>query len=87
MGLLTTGQVALRIKRDKQTVVNWDKYSTKLAKEGKERLIPEPQWIDGCRYWSEEQVEEIKIFANNMTYGTMAEFNRTKWGKRSIKSV
>lgn len=84
--LLSTSQVAQRVNRDKQTVVNWDKYSTKLLEVGKDRLIPEPQWIDGCRYWTEEQVDDIINFSRTITYGSLAEFNRTKWGKRGKRT-
>lgn len=76
-------EVAEIVGRTRQTVVNWDKYSTELEERGDERLIPKPIRIgkNRNRYWTKVQIEEIKHFKDNMKRGDMAEFNRRLWGK------
>ena len=82
----TAGEVSVMVGKSKQTIVNWDKYSAELESRGLQRLIPRPELVAGTRYWTTEQVEEIKKFSKSIVYGLMAEYNRYKWGKRgSVK--
>lgn len=78
----TSREVASFVGRSRQTVVNWDKYSEELAERGEKRLIPKPIRIgkNNNRYWTEEQILEIKEFRDNLKNGDMAEFNRRLWG-------
>ena len=59
-----------------------NKYSNELEARNEPRLIPAPFWYNGSRYYTEEQVEEIREFSNSIKRGDLAEFNRKKWGKR-----
>lgn len=74
-------EVANLIGKSRQTIVNWDKYSYELEAQGKKRLIPSPLRIrkNKNRYWSKEQIEEIRHFRDNIKHGDMAVFNRRLW--------
>lgn len=79
----TSGDVGAYVNRNVQTINNWDKYSDKLEARGEARLIPKPIRINGRRLFTQSQVKEIQVFADNFERGTMAEFNRNLYGKRS----
>ena len=77
-------EIGEMIGRSRQTIVNWDKYSTELEEKGRERLIPKPCYRDGKkqRFWIEYKIKDIKNFCNNLKRGDMAEFNRRLWGAK-----
>ncbi|KXZ39464.1 hypothetical protein SAMN05661008_00349 [Alkalithermobacter thermoalcaliphilus JW-YL-7 = DSM 7308] len=78
----TTTDVAKEVGKSQQTIWLWDKYSNELEARNEPRLIPVPLWHNNSRYYTAEQVEEIKEFSNNIKRGDLARFNREKWGKR-----
>ena len=50
--LLSTGQVAKEVGIHHQTLLRWLR-----AKE-----IPEPQWVNGDRVWTEDDVSFVKAY-------------------------
>lgn len=78
----TSGDVAAICNKTMQTVNNWDKYSDILEERGENRLIPKAIRINGRRLYTKEQVASIKEFSKNVPRGTMAEYSRTRMGKR-----
>jgi hypothetical protein len=65
-------EVAELVGRNHQTIHLWHKYSEQLEKLGKERLIPAPLRLpNNYRMWSEDDVELIKQFAEEMDYGKL----------------
>jgi hypothetical protein len=81
--LYTPQSVADIIGKSKQTIILWDKYSDQLERDGRERLIPRPLWINNGRFWTEEDLPLIEKFSKSICRGDLAEFNRLRWGKRS----
>jgi len=78
-------EVAEMVGRTSQTIHLWDKWSDELEARGEERLIPAPIRIGGAedekfkyRYWSAEDVEKIKEFADNIKYGDLREFTNRR---------
>lgn len=80
------GEVAELVGRSPQTIHLWDKWSNELEEGGDERLIPQP-YRDNSNYrlWSEEDIDKIKEFAENIQRGDLAKFSRRQWGKRGEK--
>lgn len=80
----TAKEVGMLVNRTHLTVHLWDTWSNELAERGEARLIPEPLKVgkQGTRYWSEEDIEMIKKFANNIQRGDLAEFSKRQWSKK-----
>lgn len=76
------GDVAAICNKKPQTILNWDRYSDILEKEGKERLVPKAERLNNQRIYTKEQVKEIEDFSKNMKRGDIAEYSRTRNGKR-----
>lgn len=79
------GEVAEMVGRTPQTIHLWDKWSDELEARGEKRLIPAPirygEPNDGryrYRYWSMEDIEEIKKFAENLKYGDLSQFTNRR---------
>jgi len=83
--LLTTGDIAKLVKRTTQTINIWYKYS-ELNREYKrkgEAMMPKCIRINGIKYWSKNQLEEINNFAKSIKRGSISQYTRAKcWGKR-----
>lgn len=77
------GVVAKVIGKSEQTIKLWEKWSDQLEAEGKERFIPKSTRLgkNKTRCWTEEQIIEIKKFSENIKYGDLAKFSRTRWGE------
>ena len=80
----TAREIAEKLGKSKQTFNLYDRYSNELEEKGEARLIPKPIRLGPkrTRYWNKDQVEEIVRTVSSVEYGSMAEFNRTRWGKR-----
>lgn len=77
-------EVAQIVGRSPQTINLWDKWSTELADSGKPRLIPAPIRMDNnYRFWTQEAVEKIKVYAQNIKYGDLSDFSKRQWGNRN----
>jgi hypothetical protein len=85
-----------------QTVKNWykwrqmleeamDKDAVELEEYKKAAsLLPEPiQTLDErqTRYFIADSVEQLRAFQGLVHYGMMADYNRTRWGKRGKKKT
>jgi len=79
----TVGNVQVLINRNYCTIIGWDNFSDLLEQRGTKRLIPKPLRVNGIRYYTKEQVEEIRIFSVSKKRGLMAEYYRGKRGKKS----
>lgn len=77
----TAKEVGMLIKRSHLTIHLWDIWSRELEKRGEKRFIPKPLTLgkQNIRYWSEDQIEEIKRFVQNIKRGDLAEFSRRVW--------
>ena len=79
--LYKIGEVAKIIGRSNQTIVLW--YAAVEAGIDVGAELPEPTMINGFRYFTEEDIEKLINFRNNVKRGSMAEYNRLyKWGTR-----
>lgn len=87
-GVYTPKEIADKLGKSKQTLILWDKYSDELEAKGQQRLIPRPSRDSiGNRSWTEAQYQEIKEFSDKISYGSLAQFNRRRWGKRGESMV
>jgi hypothetical protein len=78
------GTVSTLINKSTQTLRLWDVYSDDLEEQGKERLIPSSTRIgkNYTRCWTEDEIVKIAEFSNNLGYGDIAEYSRTRWGEK-----
>ncbi len=77
-------EVCQRLGVTRQTILNWEEY----AKSHPEVILPNPRRnfdLKNSRYYTEEQIEQLREFQKTIKYGQMAEINRKKWGKRCPK--
>lgn len=83
--LIHISEVARLVGRSEQTLAQWDKWSDEEEAQGRPRLIPKPVHMGSGRgkgrYWTPEQVEQIRQFAANLRHGDLARFTRKKYGK------
>lgn len=83
--LYTTGDVAKLVGRSNQTINIWYKYSESIRdyKMKHDPVMPKCKKINGIKYWSEEQLTQIKNFAKSIKRGSISQYTREKcWGKR-----
>lgn len=80
-------EVADLVGRSPQTIVLWDKWSEEEEAKGAKRLIPAPMRIGSgdYRFWNDDDIEAIKLFANTIERGSLAEYSRQQWGARGKK--
>jgi hypothetical protein len=81
----TIGEVSTFIKRDAQTIRNWYKWREQYPEEAPELKLPKVyRDIDnrGTRYFKAADIPFLENFKENINYGAMAPYSRTKWGKR-----
>jgi len=78
------GAVAKAIGKTTQILRLWELWSDELESQGKPRLIPKSSRIgqNRIRCWTMEEIEAIVVFSRKIRYGDIAEFSRTRWGKR-----
>jgi DNA-binding transcriptional MerR regulator len=85
---LTIGEVAKLIGRGAQTIKSWlDWYSEQDDETKQKNPLPEPKLLDerGTRYFDESDIPMLEKFRDSIGYGSMAEHNRKRWGKRGDK--
>lgn len=81
-------EVAELVGRSPLTIHHWDKWSDEREECGEERFIPKAVRIGKgetkYRYWTNEDVEKIKEFANWVAEnrGEMAKYSRRCWGNK-----
>lgn len=80
--------VATIVDKSTQTIHLWTRWSDELEAEGKERLIPKPVRFDNdYRYWTEEDLEKIKEFADwlRCNKGALSEFSKRQYDTEERK--
>lgn len=83
----TIGEVAAKIGRTSQTIMNWYNWRDEF---GNSHDLPEPR-RDLCklrkRFFRAEDIPKLEAFRDSIHYGDLAEYNRSKWGKRKPKNL
>jgi hypothetical protein len=85
---LRIGEVAKKIERGTLTIKSWyDWHSQQPDSVKAEYPLPEIHKLDdrGTRYFEESDINKLVVFRDKIAYGTMAEFNRPRWGNRGKK--
>lgn len=83
--LYTTGDVAKLVNRSTQTINIWYKYSESIRdyKMKYDPVMPRCKKINRIKYWTEDQLAQIKNFAKSIKRGSISQYTREKcWGKR-----
>lgn len=68
-------ETAQMVGKSTQTIILWEKAGDKLEAEGKPRLIPQAfrffkdNKCGGNRYWTAQDIEKIKIYADSVRRG------------------
>ena len=87
------GEVLKLLGITQMTLKNWYKWKNFVLERGNltpeenrmVELLPEPitDWDNaGTRYFHSEDIEILKQFQSSVRYGLMAEYNKSRWGKR-----
>lgn len=83
--LYTTGDIAKLVDRSTQTINIWYKYSELIRdyKRKHDPVMPKCTKINGIKYWTKDQLIQIKSFASSIRRGSISQYTREKcWGKR-----
>lgn len=75
--LLRIGQVAEILNRSTQTIAHW--YRAQKQGIGTTVKLPQPVWINGKRYFREEDIDIFFEFMGSLKRGDMAEYNEKFW--------
>ena len=79
--LYTISEVAKELGVCISTIRNWEDYEKELGYQ----CLPQPRRdLDkkGSRYYSREDIGNLKKFRDGIEYGTIAIASRKKWGER-----
>lgn len=82
---LKIGEVSKLIKRTPQTIKNW--YEWAELNDALD-LLPHVERVGerGIRYFRKSDMKKMHKFKNKIKYGTMSDFNQSKWGNRNIET-
>ena len=72
----TTGDVAIFVRKSRQTVVAWDELSRIYEQRYGKRLIPIPIKNNGQRLYKKEEVQEIIRFSKDLKRGFLAKVKK-----------
>lgn len=80
-------EVADMLGRQAQTIKNWYQWYENAATEEEKARMSLPgfrQDVDnkGTRYFTADAIDQLDEFKKQVGYGTLAEWNRKRWGKR-----
>lgn len=83
----TKKEVADIVGRTPLTIHNYDTWSNEREAEGKDRFIPKPLLVGRYRYWSNEDIEQIKKFFEwvECNRGALSQYSRRLWIKKDVK--
>lgn len=79
----TVGEVGQKIGRTPQTIINWYNWKDEF---GNKHDLPEPRRdLDKLRrrFFTGADIVLLEAFRDSIQYGDLAEYNRSKWGKRN----